>query len=552
MIDRILTALSCGNPGCACAQSVRKGRGLVHCCSHSDPTPSLNVSPGKSVDVVVTCHGGCEQSAVIAELKALGLWTIVNDGVPFSTPERREVARYHYEDRDGKPLYDVIRFEPKDFRASRTVPEDERVIYHLPEVVAAVARKDTIYVCEGEKDADALRSLGLTATCNPFGGGKWLDRYSAELIGANVIICQDRDEVNPKTGQRAGEQAARVVAQSLSVAARSVRILEFPGSGKDAADWVSAGGSLIALAVLLDDLPEWTSGERVIWTAAQLATEYRETITKRLDGDPDAVGWKTGYPSIDRNLRYKAGDVWMVVAATSVGKSAFMQSLQRRASVPSVYFSLEMSRTQLIDRLIAAEAGVDAWNLSVGNLSTDERRRVNEAVDRFSSTDMQIVDNASLTTKTMESVLRVARVRFGTRIVFLDYIGLVSDRDGESRYVQMSNVSHSLKRIAMSVGVCMVVGSQVNRKGDRKSGEPPFLDEIRDSGVVGEDADVILTLGRAEGSTEAKVAVRKVRNGLAGYPLPFTFDALHAQFLEPSEASLQKAEARYEAQEIPF
>lgn len=557
MIDRILTALSCGRGSCPCATAVRRGQGLVHCVSHDDPTPSLNVTPGRNVEVVVTCHGGCEQAAVIAELRERGLWgQPINRGVPFSTPERREVARYEYLKADGSPAYTIVRYEPKDFRALGTVPEESRLLYHLPEVLASVARKETIFLCEGEKDADALASIGVTATTAPFGAGKFLERYAESLIGANVVICQDRDEVNPRTDRREGEHHARDAAQKLSVAARSVKILEFPGKGKDAADWVQDGGSVIALTVLVDDLPEWTSGERVIWTARDLAVEYRETIEKRLAGDPDYVGWRTGYTSIDKNLRYKAGDVWMVVAATSVGKSAFMQSLQRRAAVPSVYFSLEMSRTQMVDRLIAAEAGVDAWNLSVGNLNTDERQRVNEAIDRFQETEMQLVDSPVMTTTAIESVLRVARVRFGIRLVFLDYIGLVSDRDGESRYVQMSNVSHAIKRIAMSVGLCMVVGSQVNRKGDRKSGEPPFLDEIRDSGVVGEDADVILALGRAEGSSEAKLAVRKARNALSGYPMPLVFDALHTQFIEPGEANMKKAEARLgaarDAEELPF
>jgi 5S rRNA maturation endonuclease (ribonuclease M5) len=539
LIHRILSSLACGRGNCPCSASVARGRGLTHCVSHDDPTPSLNIDPAKTGDtVLVTCHGGCTNADVIAELKARDLWpkAIVNIGVPFSAPV--EVARYPYQKADGSHAYDIIRLEPKTFRASRTVPEAERVLYHLPEVLAA--GKQTVHVCEGEKDADALRSIGAIATCNPFGAGKFLERYAEPLIGANVVVWADKDDT--------GRAHAKDVAQKLSVAARSVKIIE-SSVGKDAADAVAAGLTSMLLESIVDDLPEWTSGEKVIWTAKDLATEYRETIAKRIAGDPDYVGWRTGYPSIDENLRYRAGEVWMVVAATSVGKSALMQSLQRRASVPSVYFSLEMSRTQLVDRLIAAEANVDAWNLSVGNLSADEKSRVNEAIDRFQGTDMQIVDNASMSTAAIESVLRVARVRFNLRLCFLDYIGLINDRDGESRYVQMSNVSHAIKRIAMSTGVCMVVGSQVNRKGDRKSGEPPFLDEIRDSGVVGEDADVILALGRAEGSTEAKLAVRKARNALAGYPIPLTFDAMHATFLEPREASLKKAETRLDARE---
>lgn len=288
---------------------------------------------------------------------------------------------------------------------------------------------------------------------------------------------------------------------------------------------------------------------KAMWNARELSVEYRQVMAKRIAGDPEYVGWRTGFYSLDKEMRYRPGEFWIIAAATSVGKSALMQSMQRRCPVPSVTFSLEMSRTQMLDRLFAAEAEVDAWKLSTGALRSDDILRVEDAIKRFESTDIQIADDPSLTTSSIETILRIAP---WIRVVYVDYAGLLLDRDGESRYVQMSNVSHALKRTALSANVCIVAASQVNRKGDRKSGEPPFIDEIRDSGVVGEDADVILALGRAEGASEAKLAVRKARNALAGYSIPLTFDAVHAQFLEPSEARREKPEPREVREELPF
>jgi hypothetical protein len=408
-----------------------------------------------------------------------------------------------------------------------------RVLYRLPQVLAAVERKERIYVCEGEKDADNLVAIGVTATTSSGGAGKWQADYSQALIGADVVICADKDEP--------GRVHTREVAQSLSIAARSVRILELPGAGKDVSDWLGTGGSRLLLESLVDETPEFQSTDKVLWTPRDLAKEYREVIEKRLAGDPEHVGWPTGFRSLDREMRYKPGEVWMVAASTGTGKSALLQSLQRRATVPTVFFSIEMSRTQLIDRLISAAAGIDSRKLTRGNLDYDERRRVSVEIDRFAESDMQIVDNSSLTTETVESILRIARVRFGIRVVYLDYIGLLRDREGESKYVQMSNLSHELARIAKATGVCLVAASQVNRKGDRKSGEPPHMEEMRDSGVLEEDAAVVLTIGRAEGSTEAKLFVRKNRHGLAGYPIPLIFDALHTQFIEVSEARRDRA-----------
>lgn len=548
LIDKILEALT---DGCAdCAQTIRRGKGKVHCPLHTDDTPSLDVQAGDDGKPLLFCHACRNSEGIIANLRERGLWwrkITTNTGVPFETPQvQREVARYRYETAEGEHAYDIIRFEPKTFRASRTLPEEDRVLYHLPEVLAAVGRKETVYVCEGEKDANALASLGVAATSAPFGAGKFLERYAEALIGANVVICADKDD--------AGRAHAKDVAQKLSVAARSVKILEFPGRGKDAADWVEADGSIVALTVLVDDLPEWTSGERAIWTAPEVGREYRDILQKRIDGDPEYIGWPIGLPSFDKEMRYRPGNIWLVMASTGTGKSAFLQTLQRRAKPHTFYFSAEMSRTQIVDRLLSAEANVDSLKIARGALDADERRKVYEALERFEKSDMALTDNVR-TTKGIENILRIARVRFATKIAYIDYVGLLAERGGESRYEKMTVVAHDLQRIAQETGVHLVIATQVNRKGARAE-EPPHMEEARDTGALEEIADVVLAIGRKPGAAEAKLAVHKNRSGLAGWTMPLVFDAIHTQFMEVSEAHMKKAEARLgavrEAEEIPF
>ena len=94
------------------------------------------------------------------------------------------------------------------------------MLYHLPEVLEAIKKGETIYVCEGEKDADNLRKLGLQATTNPMGAGKWRPEYSESLTGANVVILPDKDEP--------GRKHAAQVAQSLIGKAKSIKVLELP------------------------------------------------------------------------------------------------------------------------------------------------------------------------------------------------------------------------------------------------------------------------------------------------------------------------------------
>ncbi|HEU5275121.1 MAG TPA: AAA family ATPase [Xanthobacteraceae bacterium] len=158
------------------------------------------------------------------------------------------VAEYDYHDENGALVYQVVRYEPKAFRQRRPDPEGggrwiwslkgtRRVLYYLDRVIEADPER-VVYVVEGEKDVEALEELGLVATCNPQGAGKWrsvADCASKALKGRRVVVIADADD----PGRR---HAADVAAQLRGVAA-SVRVIE-PRRGKDAADWIEAGGTV--------------------------------------------------------------------------------------------------------------------------------------------------------------------------------------------------------------------------------------------------------------------------------------------------------------------
>lgn len=162
-----------------------------------------------------------------------------------------EVA-YNYHDENGILLYQSVRYNPKDFRARRPNPEGgwiynlegtRRVPYRLHELLKSAPRG--VFVVEGEKDADALWNLGLVATTNVGGAGKWLPEYSEHLAGRDVVILPDNDEP--------GRRHAQQVFTSLKGVAKSVRTLALPGLPPkgDVSDWIAAGGTkdqLIAMA----------------------------------------------------------------------------------------------------------------------------------------------------------------------------------------------------------------------------------------------------------------------------------------------------------------
>lgn len=158
------------------------------------------------------------------------------------------LATYDYVDEHGELLYQAVRYEPKDFRQRRpmgngwnwSIKGVRRVLYRLPNIIEEVAAGKTIYICEGEKDVENARKLGLAATCNAMGadnghGNKWLPEFADHLNGADVVVVPDQDEP--------GQRHANWVIQTLKGKARNIGLLNVP-VGKDLSDWIDAGASV--------------------------------------------------------------------------------------------------------------------------------------------------------------------------------------------------------------------------------------------------------------------------------------------------------------------
>ncbi|NOT01035.1 MAG: hypothetical protein HOP29_10445 [Phycisphaerales bacterium] len=262
-IQKVLAALE----RTAGHKPIREGAGWsARCPSHEDTNPSLSVGVGDNGAVVLCCHAGCPSESITS---AIGL--TMSDLFPprekchtaASAKSNgkgklgRIVAVYDYRSGDGDVVFQVVRFDPKGFRQRRRGPGGkwiwqmdgvERVLYRLPELLAADPAR-TVFVCEGEKDCDTLARLGLIATCNPGGAGKWRKvADTSALNGRNVVIIPDRDD--------AGRKHAAQVAMALSGKAASIRVLELPGDNvKDATDWVPAGGTADELRALANAAP---------------------------------------------------------------------------------------------------------------------------------------------------------------------------------------------------------------------------------------------------------------------------------------------------------
>jgi len=173
---------------------------------------------------------------------------------------RRIAQTYDYTDDAGRLLFQVVRYAPKGFAQRRPAEGGtwiyalggvRRVLYRLPEVLAAVQAGKTIYICEGEKDADALAALGLVATTAPMGAKKWAVGYTETLCGAGVVLLPDNDQDGVAHGQ--------IVAQALHGRAMRVRVVILPNlpDKGDVSDWLAAGGSASELTALVQNTPDW-------------------------------------------------------------------------------------------------------------------------------------------------------------------------------------------------------------------------------------------------------------------------------------------------------
>lgn len=236
-------------------QSGAEWRGV--CPVHNGKRCSFAVNPTTGE---AYCHSQCGKGWDIISLEEAltgaefaesrdSVFRIIGRSVP---QHRREAAAYSYEDAAGKLLFQTVRFEPKDFRQRRPnrnggwiwdlkgVP---LVLYRLPALMGRSS--EMVFICEGEKDVHSLEAIGLLATCNPMGAGKWRREYAEALHGRSVVIVPDNDPPRDEQGKPhfKGKRHAAAVADSLLQHGCEVRIVELP-NGKDATDWLASGGTV--------------------------------------------------------------------------------------------------------------------------------------------------------------------------------------------------------------------------------------------------------------------------------------------------------------------
>lgn len=250
------------------------GTTFAKCPGHEDTKASLAIKVGDDGRVLLKCHAGCTNADVVERL-GMKMSELFADDTARARPTIAKA--YPYRDERGALLYEALRMEPKDFRQRRPAPgggwewslgDVRRVLYRLPEIIKSAPR--AVWVVEGEKDADSLAAIGLVATTNAGGAGKWRAEYSAPLKGRRVFVLPDNDEP--------GRKHAQLVREALTSVAASVRVIELPGLAPkgDVSDWLAAGGTRAELEKLARACATGIGVSEARRRLAELAQQIRE------------------------------------------------------------------------------------------------------------------------------------------------------------------------------------------------------------------------------------------------------------------------------------
>src|SRR3989338_6841187 len=271
----------------------------------------------------------------------------------------------------------------------------------------------------------------------------------------------------------------------------------------------------------------------------------------------DIRGVPTGFTALDSLLAgLQKSDLIILAARPSVGKTTFALDVARNAAVKykkSVgIFSLEMSAGQLVDRMLASEAGVDSWKLRTGKLKSDQEfEAVQAAMARLSEASIHIDDQPGTNILKMRSSARRLHHEHGLDLLIVDYLQLMSPtatKASDSMVQQVTEISRSLKILARELNVPVLALSQLSRAVEQRGGKPR-LSDLRDSGSIEQDADVVMFIHREDKINKesdrpniAEILVEKHRNGPVG-SAELYFDEKRTTFQSLEKADLAAFDA---------
>ena len=256
-------------------------------------------------------------------------------------------------------------------------------------------------------------------------------------------------------------------------------------------------------------------------------------------------GLKTGFPDIDKKTAgFQKGDLVIIGARPAMGKTTLAQNLAYNiASINRkgvLFFSMEMAKNEIVDRIISDVANVDNWNIRTGNISDEDFARIDDAINEMDGVPIYIDDASSLTIHEIRNKARRAMHDHEICTVVIDYLQLItgSDRYKGNRVQEITEISRGLKILARELEIPVIALAQLSRNVTGRDDPRPVLSDLRDSGSIEQDADLVMFLHRVdyykkkdeEDTNITELIIRKHRHGAIG-TIELFFDGAHSRFM---------------------
>ncbi|WP_298065843.1 replicative DNA helicase [uncultured Mailhella sp.] len=294
-------------------------------------------------------------------------------------------------------------------------------------------------------------------------------------------------------------------------------------------------------------------------SSSELVRTVFDALTTRYNNKSVTTGVPSGYIQLDKmTAGLQPTDLIIIAARPSMGKTAFALNVAMRAAMSGgatvAIFSLEMSKESLMDRMLCAWGRVELSRVRRGYLEDSDWEKLSSAADALSRAKIFIDDTAGLSPLTLRARCRRLKAEHGLDMVMVDYLQLMHSSRNDSRELEISDISRNLKALAKELNVPVVALSQLNRKVEERTDKRPVLSDLRESGAIEQDADLIMFIHREDAYNKkndraktgiAEIIIGKHRNGPTGtielaYRPEFTaFDDLERTYIEPSEVQPQ-------------
>ena len=262
----------------------------------------------------------------------------------------------------------------------------------------------------------------------------------------------------------------------------------------------------------------------------QIVLNTLNEIERAAESNGEVTGLPTGFTDLDYRLSgLQPSDLILVAARPSMGKTAFVLNIAEYIALHEHHavaiFSLEMSKEQLVRRILSMRGMIDAQGMRNGNLPDGDWQKLIEAAQDVAESKLLIEDTPGITVSELSSKCRKFKLENDIKLIIIDYIGLMSGsgKKGESRQQEISDISRGLKQDARELKVPVIALSQLSRQVEQRESHRPILSDLRDSGAIEQDADVVMFLYRDEYYNKdsekkgiAEVNVAKQRNGPIG------------------------------------